>query len=723
MNRALYPPFALLLLFLLFLLLTISLQENEFIFSKGINNNANHYNFNKDLETSTSTEWFDCSLFTDVKVNENTTNLPINSVPLDLFSTILAINDYHTKHNISIRTKAECTIVHLPIDYDNPETSPKIGIFIKRLRFNPNKHAKRALYFLSGGPGLASDIYEHNMALMINLLKEQFDLYTLDHRGVGRSERIGCNEAQGEAPGSDDGTTITNEELPNCVKSFKNKWGDYTKFFTSKHAAIDVVKLIQLINLKENNQQETFIYGCSYATVWVTRILRYLEQSNLFTSVIKGAILDAIMSTKGPKGFNGMYTLDQWDETQSLVGNEFLQMCNNVNRTKDATCQEKLKTNDPVKYMNNVLDLVYNNQTCIKFTELIDRNTLKINFGNLLMDQFGRILIPAILYRLNRCDVDIDIPVLLKFINYINLQTKANTNPTNLPLESDMLQYHVDFSEFWDNSKNLTEITTEFNEKIIMGTGDSITMTEKYEISDWPVYELDPYFYNETFTTQVPVLLMNGDLDPVTPLWSAIKQNENIKEANQKQLHDLIIVPYSVHAVILNSPTSYSSIPCGVELIVNFITMDEPNVFTMNKSCINYIQFNFTGSNYYNQLIFGVNDIYEDSIIEEQSDILVSLTILIGIVAGLLSFAVGVISVLCYLYFQTKEKLEKIILMKENDGLIVNDVDNDKDGVYNANKNNFGRRRKTTVVGPLIVVIKHLITDFYNKVYNNMKDL
>ncbi|KAL9646659.1 hypothetical protein ABK040_001083 [Willaertia magna] len=570
----------------------------------------------------------------------------------------LAINEANRKYNTTIRTIAECAYIPLPLDPDNPTTSPMIDIFVKRLRYKKNENAKKALYYLSGGPGMASTNYEFIMALMINTLNGEFDLYTVDHRGVGRSGRIGCYSSQAETIGSEGGTLVTVSETPGCAAAFLSRWGESTKLYSSKHAAIDVASIIQLVNVKQ--QQDTFVYGCSYASVWVTRFLRYLEKENLF-SIVKGAIIDSILSTKGKMEMGGMYTLDQWDETQNLIGEYFLGLCNDVNRTKDSYCKEKLLTDNPVQYMKDIFEGVYKNNTCPQFSSAIEKDMLKSVLGSLLMDQYARILIPPILYRLKRCDSELDIPVLMKMKDYFLQMFNDTSSSKVVSLNSYVMQLHIDYSELYNTERTVEEVFNEYNHTIYMGTGASMDFIVRYSISNWPTYDLDPYYMNHTFTSQVPVLLLNGDTDPVTPLWSAIKQKENIGG----NLHDLIVVPYAVHGAIINSPTNYSDIPCGVELIGNFILMQNPNVFTMNRSCIDYISFNFSGSPIVNELIFGVDDIYEDAYEATIPDTTVSIYLFVGVEAATVVVGIIMFSTVLYYYIKLRDKNRELELGAE----------------------------------------------------------
>lgn len=65
------------------------------------------------------------------------------------------------------------------------------------------------------------------------------DLYTVDHRGTGRSNYLECQAAQASAAGSPNGVNINMVEIPNCVKDIMFKIDNHTEAFSVTSAAKD----------------------------------------------------------------------------------------------------------------------------------------------------------------------------------------------------------------------------------------------------------------------------------------------------------------------------------------------------------------------------------------------------------------------------------------------------------------------------------------------------
>lgn len=139
------------------------------------NERANVNGFKLSPVSISNITWFDCPLY--------------SSSPYPVYE-----NDTQGELEIPM---AECAQVPLPLDYSvaAPDTT-NIFVFIKRLR---QKQAnKKALWFLTGTP--SSFDFESIIKNNVNVL-DQFDVYTMDHRGLGNSHRLGCASNQAESTG------------------------------------------------------------------------------------------------------------------------------------------------------------------------------------------------------------------------------------------------------------------------------------------------------------------------------------------------------------------------------------------------------------------------------------------------------------------------------------------------------------------------------------------
>ncbi|KAF0984349.1 hypothetical protein FDP41_007526 [Naegleria fowleri] len=581
-------------------------------------------------------QFVSCPYFTEVYVSPSTKVLNDTLFPPMVRGLVNSINNYNNKVNQTVRVDAECAVVPLSTNPED-ENTPKINIFVKRVRFNPQQDAKKAVWILSG----LSDpsIVEVTMQLVSKLLGQDFDLYTLDIRGNGRSSRIGCASAQAESPGSNDGIFISDSEWKECYQAFDTEYGTNKEFYSTKAAAIDVAKLIQQFNSK----QETFVYGIGFGTLLVSRLMRYVELKSL--NIVKGVVLDGVISTSGSLSYGGLLTVTDSDSIMNNVGLQFMNTFNGTQMWSD-----KYGKTDAVTFLKKTIQSVYLNGTCKAISNVLPLPEFKAMLGHLLLGAETRVFVPAILYRMNRCDEDLDVATILHVRDIIAARMKQYTQLTSLPMTSPVAFLNIIFAELFDPSATILDLQTQYNETQI-ATPEAIRFASLYQTTGWKPYSLDAQYYNQTFTTTVPVLLINGELDAETPLWSAQNQNNGIKGP-----HNLVTIPYTGHFTAFDSTYVNGTIPCGLQIMLNFVNMATPDAATVDTTCVKNVFLNFSGNSIVNEMIMGVNDIYEDAYEAPEIEKVVNLYLFIGVEAGTVVLSIIIICCLIYYIVQLKGK-------------------------------------------------------------------
>lgn len=81
------------------------------------------------------------------------------------------------------------------------------------------------------------------------------NVYTMNHRGTGRSTRLECVAAQAMTSGSPRGQNIVLMEVPSCAKDLHFKYGNLASFSTTS-AALDLSTFIS----DYTNGANTFVY-------------------------------------------------------------------------------------------------------------------------------------------------------------------------------------------------------------------------------------------------------------------------------------------------------------------------------------------------------------------------------------------------------------------------------------------------------------------------------
>ncbi|RHY06386.1 hypothetical protein DYB25_012113, partial [Aphanomyces astaci] len=145
--------------------------------------------------------------------------------------------------------------------------------------------SKKALIMLEGGPGVSSVSLEWIMDKLHRELSGEFHIFTVDHRGTGRSGRLDCPAAQALSLGSRYGNDIALEEVPHCLKDIHHQFGTNTAAaYSITNAAKDLAVLIET----EMADYDVYLYGLSYGTMVVERLMHFSPPQ------VKGYILDSI---------------------------------------------------------------------------------------------------------------------------------------------------------------------------------------------------------------------------------------------------------------------------------------------------------------------------------------------------------------------------------------------------------------------------------------------
>ncbi len=534
--------------------------------------------------------------------------------------------------------KAQCAYVSVPLDYDYP-TGTQIRIFVKRL-VQSAATPKPALWILNGGPGQPQSTMEDVVDNLNQYLSKEYDLYLPEHRGVGRSTRLSCVAPQAETLGSEGGIIITANEMNQCSAAFKLEYAANTTKFSSLESARDLYKLMSEQKAAGQNQ---YVYGWAYGSLWATRLMQ-LDGAD---ALVSGLILDSVVSTSAPAATPQLKSaFDRWDYDMNAVGLQLMNRCGN-----NTFCQGKLST-DTNKYVADVYEKVFMNATCKSLAPEynVTADELRYTLGVLLTKPGVRELIPAILYRLNRCDADLDVPTLQHFFDVTRVMMPT---PTCVPLSSDILFNNIVFSELWSGTQTYEQLWANYN-STFFAYGAYKWAGVKRD-SAWPLYTLGAKYDNVAFKTNNPVLLLQGDLDSQIPYEYAVQQYTNIDAPADKKR--LLKFPDGVHGILATSAVNNSAtVTCGMQIVSSFLK-NAGDLSKLDSSCIDFlVRLGFKGNDETNMMFLGVSDIFEDAFEPPEVIKTVNLYLFIGVEAGTAVLAIIIICCLIYYIVQLKDK-------------------------------------------------------------------
>lgn len=462
--------------------------------------------------------------------------------------------------------RAECADVEMPYNWLAPDER-KFNTYAKRLSSGGN--ITRQLWLLHGGPG-ASGVYDFP-AWMEKFVNEdpELEVLTLDPRGAGYSGYLDC-------PDVEDSTALTDEEFEKCADWLDETYGEEKVIFGASNAAIDTAAFIAR---SKREGVKVFVWGGSGGTFWAQRMLQF------FPDLVDGVIIEGIVPPN-----ESMVHQDKYTE---LMGRKIFEMC-----AEDEFCSSRLP--DPEKTYKELMTKLDNGHCSILGMK---GAYLGQWLYNMLFYFPTHDMVPGFIYRLDRCDAG-DINAVVNFYN-----TFFGGDDGMFGGFSTMLFFNELFGEMWLNEDFPTpdDIETYLDgiyEDAYIATGFGYDRNRYYKL--WHPYS-DP---NSGIwaVTDVPMLMLQGKLDPSTPYDYAVLLKDHFKGEYQH----FVEFPYAAHNVSGGTPTEkgYQPEHCGMSLWKAFMSDPEAELDT---SCVEKtIPPDFEGENAYAQYYFGTKNYWDN---------------------------------------------------------------------------------------------------------------
>lgn len=466
-----------------------------------------------------------------------------------------------TRNNV-----AECATFEVPARR-NVDGTKTLELSIKRYR--PVAKPRGQLWLVNGGPGAGSGDFESAIELFTAVGRD-LEVYLLDHRGTGKSTALHC-PAQ-EASSSSSSVLIMGNEWTDCTAVLEDSWGDDLSGFNVTEAAAD---LGESIARTRHGSESVYIYSVSYGTYLVQRYLQ------LYPAQATGIVLDSICSP------GKCELLLNFDRGFDSTARDVMARC-----AKDAACREQLGA-DPYARLYAVADSL-DSDHCAELGWT--RTTLRQVMGLLVMYVGLRDYMPAVVKRVERCSAN-DVASLKQFEKVLG---SFDTEDSSF---SQPLSANIALAEMSERplptAAEIAENVEALNASIDAGPRMAGA------VGSWPIYATDEY-YNEFAESAVPLLMLNGDLDPQTPLEVALPTGEHFKGAYQH----FIEIPNAAHTTLTQSPIDADYHTCGAELIRQFFNNPEAE---LDRSCLDFVlPIDFSGEAEVSDALFGTASPFAD---------------------------------------------------------------------------------------------------------------
>lgn len=472
----------------------------------------------------------------------------------------------------------ECAKLPVPIEWLDL-SSESLEIMIARRPAKDPERAKGSVWVLDGGPGSNGSGLASGIDAAWSAFLGDYNVYTLVHRGTFHSGRLTCPVAESEtSPG---GPAILPEEGLDCVAEINEQWGGRLSSFRISHAARD---LSHAIRRTRKTRESVFLYGFSYGTLLASRLAQIAPYQ------VNGVILDGILPNNGISYFD-------YDRQFDDVAKSMAQLC-----AADDFCADKWGS-DPWTSMQNLKEKLENGH-CHEL-EMSPAQLSQLT-ARLLTGSPTREAVFAILYRVDRCE-EADRSVVKHFFATLAKQQEEGAKAWDPRAFSMPLLNNILFAEVVGGGKldiPTVEQTGKACEEALFCPGYSQEARRLYD--HWPHYTPDR-FYGQDVHFRVPVLAMNGVLDPQTPINHARDMAKHLRGPGQS----FVELPLSPHMLWLNSAVkTEGELSCAGQMVSQFLVDPFERV---DKSCVDdLVGLNFQGSTAFNEQLFGVADAWEN---------------------------------------------------------------------------------------------------------------
>lgn len=173
---------------------------------------------------------------------------------------------------------ARCTSIAVPLDYVEPDGAT-LELFVAVVAAHTPTPASDALTVIAGGPGQASSEFFALLGGAFGRIQRQRDILVVDQRGTGRSLRMDC-----EMPEDPSLLEDAEQRIPEIVAECLASLPADPRHFTTSAAVRDLELIRQALGYPQLN-----LYGVSYGT----RVAQHYARR--YPASTRSLILDAVL--------------------------------------------------------------------------------------------------------------------------------------------------------------------------------------------------------------------------------------------------------------------------------------------------------------------------------------------------------------------------------------------------------------------------------------------
>lgn len=372
---------------------------------------------------------------------------------------------------VEAQVDAHCGSLTVLEDPSNPQ-SRKISLSIAVVSAIKRSPEPDPLFVLAGGPGQAATEIFPSLVNTLFRIHEERDIVLIDQRGTGNSNPLRCVDPHDE--------TLKEEQVVDLLKECPNRLDADLRFYTTDIAMQDLDQVRAALGYNAVN-----LYGVSYGT---RAALVYLK---MFPEHVRSVVLDAVVDP----GFI-IYQDAAQDGQRALEA--FFERCE-----RDEACRSNFP--ELRSEFESILERVETSAVELTITHPITGKPLQI--------PLTRTTFTSIIFN------TLYVPDLVAMLPLAIHQAYAEENYAPLitltylvnPGIYDGMFYAVACTEDAPLISS-EEIDQESNESLFTGSAKRFLEV----CSAWPTRETPPVVHTPV-SSDVPVLMLSGEVDPITP--------------------------------------------------------------------------------------------------------------------------------------------------------------------------------------------------------------
>ncbi|ACK44617.1 TAP domain protein [Shewanella baltica OS223] len=414
-------------------------------------------------------------------------------------------NNTDTCYVEGVSDRLNCGFVTVPENPNKPD-GKQIQVHYVVLPAVKNVNHEEALLAIAGGPGQSAIDNAAGFDAMLSKVRQQRDILLIDQRGTGRSNLLTCDEGAQSPLSFDDDNADTLAETQKCLAKID---ADVTQY-----GSLNAIKDFEAVR-QHLGYKKLHIYGISYGTRMAQLYMR-LYPAHLATVTLDGIVpMQQSVLEIGASIDRGFDLLFKDCQETTACHAQFPELKAEFDQVAASLAKA------PV--MENVYDPVTGEKTMLTMT----RGKFYGSIRMALYQANVRALVPHAIHQAAKHNFQ---PILGLYSLTIDNAGMAMGMHASVVCGEDM--------------HRITPAMREQAQHSFMGK----TMLEGLEATCevWKIPAVDDSF-SEPISSDIPTLLLSGEIDPATPpSWGELAME---KLTNAKHF----VAPYATHGVAYQS--------------------------------------------------------------------------------------------------------------------------------------------------------------------------